>query len=135
MELNILTRQTGSEAKQPYDISLMDFWRVYMRLLLTIGQKINQREEDVIAYILSMPQTEIDEDGNEVNIDYFSAPHSGKMMEALRLARSEVTRLKISLLSKQIIDDKNRPVPALANLQKYVLQNKNVTFIFPFNIQ
>lgn len=176
MELNIFTRKTGKAASELYPIDLEQFWRVYLRLLFTIGQKINQREEDVMVYILSRPQVEpvelegrhvpilkpgsqkcicgksvenhrhndhITESEREeiflnskeyVPINYFTAPHANIMRAELRLQPSEITRLKITLLSKRIIDEDNHPVPALTNLQKYVLANKEVTFVFPMRV-
>lgn len=58
MELNILTRRTGKTALNEYEIAFSDYWRIYLRLLATIGQVINQREEDIMSYILSRPQEE-----------------------------------------------------------------------------
>lgn len=180
MELNIFTRKTGKDAMKPYDIDLELFWRIYLRLLFTINQKINQREEDVMAYILSRPVTEPKElEGRHipvkkpgehgvasrcicgklvenhrhndhisveeyeriyatsteyVPIDYFTAPHANLMRAELNLPPSEITRLKITLFSKGILDSDSKPVPALANLQQYVLSNKEVTFVFPMRI-
>lgn len=60
MELNIFTRKAGPKASEDkYNISFNDYWKVYFRLLATIGQNVNQREEDVLAYILSRPQVEL----------------------------------------------------------------------------
>lgn len=180
MELNIFTRKTGKEALDLYPIDIDLFWRIYFRLLLAIGQKINQREEDIMAYILSRPQEEPEElEGRHVAIpksgkpgeqkrcicgktvenyrhndhitpeerdeiylnaksyvpiDYFTAPHANIMRAELNLQPSEITRLKITLFSKRIIDESNRPVPALVNLQKYITSKGQATFVFPMKI-
>lgn len=59
MELNMFTRKAGYNASEElYEIGIEDYWKVYFRLLATIGQTINQREEDIMAYILSRPKQE-----------------------------------------------------------------------------
>lgn len=121
MELNILTGKTGQSAREPYKLEVEDFWRVYFRLLATIGQHINSREEDVLAYILSRPS----------GVDYFSSPHNKAMKSQLKLAASEVTRLKQSLQRKKIIDDNNQPVKGLITLQQYVNKEGKAAFVFP----
>lgn len=130
MELNIFTRKAGSKASEDiYRISFEDYWRVYFRLLATIGQTVNQREEDVLAYILSRPQHT-----NGEKIDYFAAPYANDMRTTLNLARSEITRLKQSLKAKRMIDDDNQPVAALLTLRERTLQFKNISFVFPMEI-
>lgn len=178
MELNIFTRKVGEDALNLYPVDMDLFWRIYFRLLLAIGQKINQREEDIMAYILSRPQEEPEElqgrhvpivkpgknsdrclcgktvdnyrhndhitpeerdqiylnASSYVPIDYFTAPHANIMRAELNLQPSEITRLKITLYSKKIIDEQNRPVPALVNLQKYIASKGEATFVFPMKI-
>ena len=130
MELNIFTRKAGPKASEDvYKIAFEDYWRVYFRLLATIGQTVNQREEDVLAYILSRPQHE-----NNEKIDYFAAPYANDMRATLNLARSEITRLKQSLRAKRMIDDDNQPVAALLVLREHTLKFKNISFVFPMEI-
>lgn len=124
MELNIITRQIGDKAREVHPMILEDFWKLYLRLLYTIGSHVNQREEEVLAYVLARP----------LGIDHFTKPYNNKMREALGLARSEVTRLKQSLQRKHFIGNDNLPVPALANLQKYILHDNKITFVFPLQV-
>ena len=133
MQLNILTRTQGADAAKPYPIALDDFWRLYFRMLNTIGITINQREEDVLSYILSR----VDSSGNIIPLgtDYFTGDASRQMREDLKLARSEVTRLKQALRAKRIINDHdNQPVAAFVNIHKYLMHNKELFFIFPLKI-
>jgi len=122
MRLNILTRTQGDNAAEPYNIDLADFWKLYFRLLGTIGITINPREEDVLSYILSRPP----------GVDYFMGEAGKQMRKELRLSPSEITRYKQAFRAKRLINDHdNQPVKELVALQKYITSNKEVTFLFP----
>jgi len=124
MELNILTNGTGAKAKTAYELTNENFWRMYLRLLYTINQHITVREEDILSYILS----------TDPSVNHFNVPYSKALKEQLNLAASELTRLKTSLQAKRLLDDDYIPVKPLLNLQKYVSNNKKVTFVFPLEV-
>ena len=124
MDLNIMTTATGEKAREPYNITLEDFWRTYLRLLYPIGQHVNGREEDVLSYILSRPS----------GINYFKSPDNKDMKRKLRLPASEVTRLMQSLQRKRIVGDDGLPVNALTNMQKFISRGEDITFVFPLHV-
>jgi hypothetical protein len=126
IKLNPLTAKTGEDAYVPSEVTISQFWRMYLRLIFLLGQKVNQREEDVLVYIFS----------NNPNINHFVAPYSTAMMNELGFSnRSEITRLKKDLTLKEYIDKKtNIPIPSLLNLHKVAIQKKNITFVIPFTL-
>lgn len=126
MVLNIMTSKTGDSAKVDYNLSKeQDFWKIYLRLLSTVGVKLNPREEDVLSFILA----------NTPEVDYFSSPNSKQLKEAENISNSEVTRLKQSLKAKGLINKQtNLPSGPLVALQKFVKDKKKVEFTFPLTI-
>lgn len=126
MVLNIMTSKTGDSAKVDYNLSKeQDFWKIYLRLLGTVGVKLNPREEDVLSFILA----------NTPEVDYFSSPNSKQLKEAENISNSEVTRLKQSLKAKGLINKQtNLPSGPLVALQKFVKDKKKVEFTFPLTI-
>ena len=125
MVLNIMTSQAGSKAKEPYNLAKeQDFWRIYLRLLHTVGVELNPRDEDVLSFILA----------GKPEVDYFSSPNSKDLKEAVGISNSEVTRLKQSLKAKRLITKDNIPSPALVKLQKFIKDNPKVEFTFPLTI-
>jgi len=126
MVLNIMTSQIGDNAKKHYDLAKeRDFWRIYLRLLSTVGVKLNTREEDVLSFILA----------GDVEVDYFSSPNSKQLKEVVGISNSEVTRLKQSLKARGLIDKQsNIPSTALVKLQKFVKKNPKIEFTFPLTI-
>ena len=124
MELNIFNSKTGSEAKAPQTVDEDSFWRFYLRLLALLNQKINQREEDILAWILS----------REAGVDYLSAPNNRNLKEDLRISYSELSRLKYKLQSKKLIDEDNMPHVGFVKLQQFIRSNPDITFILPMQI-
>ena len=125
MKLNILTSKAGTEASLPYKLQTeQDFWKIYIRLLDTVGIKIPVREEEILTFILA----------GEIGKDYFTTPYSRELKEGTNISRSEITRFKQSLKAKGLINQDNLPVSSLAKLQKFIRTNPSVEFTFPLQI-
>jgi hypothetical protein len=124
MKLNIFNSKIGDEADEPQIVDEDSFWRFYFRLLALLNQTINQREEDILAWILS----------REEGVDYLSAPRNRELKDDLRISYSELSRLKQKLQSKRLIGEDNMPHPGFVKLQRFMRANPDLTFVLPMKI-
>jgi hypothetical protein len=124
MELNIFNSKIGEEAKVPQTVDEESFWRFYFKLLALLNQTINQREEDILAWILSRKE----------GVDYLSAPNNRQLKDDLRISYSELSRLKQKLQAKRLIDEDNMPHVGFIKLQRFMRNNPEISFILPMKI-
>lgn len=135
--MNILTVKTGDAAYNASNVTEREFWEYYLNLL-NVRQpiKLNEREIQVMSIILA---------GNE-HKSYFKGSEAKSIKDALRMRKSDLSKIKTSLITKKYIEDTGEtrgdalPTRAIRTFQKHVKgqlakgKMPVVNFMFTFNI-
>lgn len=133
MNFNVLNGTAGETANTPINLTELDFWKNYVRLLSAINNSyLDWKEEEVLAHILA----------GDYHKSHFKGELAKEIKEKYRLNAPDLSRLKAKLISKNYIEDTGVqrgdaiPTRALRTFQRIVKSGKfeDITIIFPFKV-
>lgn len=125
MEINLLTGKVGQQALITQQVSKMNFWETYFKLLtLRKNLKFGDRALETIAYIMS----------NDPTRNYFAKPYSVDIMADLRMKAPRLTQVKKELMSLNLVDSYGFLSDKLIKFHTFVISQDNVQFVFSFHI-